>query len=113
MAAQIAHALLAEEAAGGHVRQRSVDQVGEHGIDDRVPSVGDVGVDSRFRAVGEERVVAPHREQLVVRAWSRTRRTTSRAVTGHRVLANAVNETSATSASEINCPVSGSTTAPG
>ena len=44
---------------------------------------------------------------------SRTRRTTSRAVTGSAVEANAVKVTSATSASEISSPVSGSTTAPG
>jgi hypothetical protein len=46
-------------------------------------------------------------------ARSRTRRTTSRAVAGWLVEVNAVNATSATSASEINSPVSGSTTAPG
>jgi hypothetical protein len=46
-------------------------------------------------------------------AWSRTRRTISRAVTGWAVEANAVKVISATSASEINSPVSGSTTAPG
>ena len=41
------------------MRQRPVDQVGEHGLDDGVPTVGQVCVDGGFGAVGEERVVAP------------------------------------------------------
>jgi hypothetical protein len=45
--------------------QWSVDQVGEHGLDDRVPAVGDVGGGGRLIAVGQERVVTPHREQLL------------------------------------------------
>ena len=44
---------------------------------------------------------------------SRTRRTMSLAVIFSVVLANAVYSISATSASEINSPVSGSVTAPG
>ena len=47
------------------MRQRSVDQVGEDGLDDRVPAVGDVSDRSGLGAVGEERVVPPDREQLV------------------------------------------------
>ena len=35
------------EAARGHVGQRSVDQVGEHGFDDGVLAVGDVGLGRR------------------------------------------------------------------
>jgi len=45
--------------------QRSIDQVREHGLDDRVLAVGDVRVGDRFGVVGEERVIPPHREQLV------------------------------------------------
>ena len=37
------------EAAGGHVRQGAVDQVGEDGFDDGVAAVGDVGVGERVR----------------------------------------------------------------
>jgi len=47
------------------MRQRSVDQVGEHGLDDRVPAVGDVSHRGGLNAVGEERVVPPDREQLI------------------------------------------------
>ena len=45
------------EAAGGHVRQRPVDQVGEHGFDDRVAAVGEVGLGDRFGGVGDKRVI--------------------------------------------------------
>jgi hypothetical protein len=47
------------------VGRRSIDQVREHGFDDRVLAVGDVRVGDRFGVVGEERVVPPQREQLV------------------------------------------------
>jgi hypothetical protein len=40
------------------VGQRSVDQVGEGGFDDRVLAVGDVGRLDREVGVGEERVIA-------------------------------------------------------
>jgi hypothetical protein len=53
------------EVPGGQVRQGPVDQVGEHGFDDRVTAVDDVGLRGRQVCVGEERVVAPHREQRV------------------------------------------------
>jgi hypothetical protein len=53
-------------------------------------------------------VVAPDREQLVAAGRSRTRRTISLAVTGRAVESKAVTMVSATSASEINSPVSGS-----
>jgi hypothetical protein len=53
------------ELAGGLVGQGPVDQVGEHGLDDRVPAVGDVSGGGRLGAVGAERVVAPDREQFV------------------------------------------------
>ena len=97
------------------MRQRSVDQVGEHGLDDRVPTVGDVSGGDWLESIGEERMVPPDREQLIEAG----------AVSdpahdqpgGHRVRgveANAVNTgISATSASEIHSPVSGSVTAPG
>ena len=53
------------EATRGQVCQRSVDQIGEHGLDDGVVAVGDVGLlDGQLR-VGEERVIPPHREQRV------------------------------------------------
>ena len=52
-------AQMAQAPAGGSVGQRAVDQVGEHGFDDRVPAVGDVRVRGRLGAVGEERVMAP------------------------------------------------------
>ena len=39
------------EAARGQVGQRSVDQVGEHGFDDRVSAVGDVGLRRPGRSV--------------------------------------------------------------
>jgi hypothetical protein len=51
------------KAPGGQVGQRAVDEVGEHGLDDRVAAVDDVGVCCGQVGVGEERVVAPHREQ--------------------------------------------------
>ena len=41
------------ESPGGHVRDGSVDEVGEDGFDDRVAAVGDVGVGGRFGGVGE------------------------------------------------------------
>jgi len=47
------------------VGQRSVDQVGEHGLDDGVAAVGEVGGHGRLGAVGEERMVAPDREQFL------------------------------------------------
>ena len=79
------------EPPGGQVGQRAVDQVGEHGLDDRVPTMGDVRARGRLVAVGQERVVPPDRERSASLVWSRTRRTTSRAVTGCLVDANAVN----------------------
>ena len=91
----------------------SVDEVGPDGFADGVPAVGDVGLGDGFGVVGEERVVAPDREQRVLGVGVRTRRTTSRAVICVRVPANAVYSTSATCASEISSPVSGSSTAPG
>jgi hypothetical protein len=54
IAAQIAHAVRGEPDRG-QVSQRPVDQVGEHGLDDRVPAVGDVGLRGRLGAVGEQR----------------------------------------------------------
>lgn len=48
-----------------HVRQGSVDEVGEDGFDDRVPAMGDIGVGGRGSGVGEERMMPPHREQRV------------------------------------------------
>ena len=50
------------EAAGRHMCQRSVDQVGEHGLDNRVAAMDQVGLDGRLGAVGQERVVPPDRE---------------------------------------------------
>ena len=44
------------ESARGQVCQRPVDQVGEHGLDDRVLAVGDVGLLDGGVGVGEERV---------------------------------------------------------
>jgi hypothetical protein len=46
------------EAARGDVCQRSIDQVGEHGLDDRVLAVGDVGLIGGQVGVGEERVIS-------------------------------------------------------
>jgi hypothetical protein len=112
IAAQIAHAVRGEPDRG-QVSQRPVDQVGEHGLDDRVPAVGDVGLRGRLGAVGEQRVVAPDREQFLGAGAVTDPAHDQPAVTGRLVEANAVNATSATSASEISCPVSGSTTAPG
>ena len=65
IAAHSAQARVGAESPGGHVREGSVDEVGEDGFDDRVAAVGDVGVGSRFGGVGEERVISPHREQRV------------------------------------------------
>ena len=53
------------EASRRQMRQRSVDQVGEHGLDDRVLAVGDVGLVDRQVGVGEERVIPPDREQRI------------------------------------------------
>ena len=47
------------------MRQGSVDQVGEGGLDDGVAAVDDVGDHSGLGAVGEERMVPPDREQLI------------------------------------------------
>jgi hypothetical protein len=47
------------------MRQRAVDEVGEHGLDDGVATVGDIGVGGRFLRVGEEGVIPPDREQRV------------------------------------------------
>jgi hypothetical protein len=101
------------ETPGRHMRQRAVDQIGEHGFDDRMAPVSQISRDDRFGRVGEERVIPPDREQFVLRAASRTRRTINRAVTASGPEANAVYEVSATSASEIHALVSGSCTAPG
>ena len=65
IAAHRIQARVGAEASGGHVRQRPVDEVGEHGFDDGVAAVGDVGVGDRFGGVGEERVIPPDREQRV------------------------------------------------
>ena len=48
--------------------QWPVDEVAEDGLDDRVGPVRDISVHGRECGVGEERVVAPHREQLVLLA---------------------------------------------
>ena len=45
--AQIAQALFAANRPEGRWAKGAVDQVGEHGLDDRVPAVGDVGGDGR------------------------------------------------------------------
>jgi hypothetical protein len=47
------------------VREGTVDQVGEHGLDDGVPSVREISLHGGFVVVGEERVVPPDREQLL------------------------------------------------
>ena len=70
--------------------QRSIDQICEDGLDDSVATVGDVRVDSGLCRVGEERVIPPDREQFVLTAASRTRRTISRAVMRSLVEAKAV-----------------------
>lgn len=53
------------ETSRGHVGQGSVDEVGEHGFDDRVAAVSDVSDVDGFVGVGEERVISPDREQGV------------------------------------------------
>ena len=70
--------------------ERPVDQVGEHGLDDRVATVGDIGVGDRFGGVGEERVIAPHWKQRVGLIGVFDARTISRAVTASVVEAKAV-----------------------
>jgi hypothetical protein len=45
------------ESARGQMCQRPVDQVGEHGLDDRVLAVGDVGLLEGGVGVGEKRVI--------------------------------------------------------
>jgi hypothetical protein len=47
------------ELARRQMGQRSVDDVGQDGLDDRVLAVGDVGLGGVLGAVGEERVVPP------------------------------------------------------
>jgi hypothetical protein len=94
------------------VGQGSVDEVGEHGFDDHVTAVDDVGLRGRQVCVGEERVVAPHWEQCVGVAGVGD--PAHHQLSGDPILAaKAVYDTSATSASEIHAPVSGSWTAPG
>jgi hypothetical protein len=95
------------------VGKRSGDQVGEDGFNDGVLAMGDVSVSDRFGRVGEKRVISPDGEQCIGPAgvfdaaddqpggdWL--------AGGGERGVG-----VSATSASEIHCPVSGSWTAPG
>src|SRR5258705_356575 len=53
------------EASRRYVGQRSVDEVGEGGFDDRVAAVGVIGVGGRLGGVGEKRVIPPDREQAV------------------------------------------------
>ena len=114
IAAQSAQAAFAGEPARGQVRQRSVDQVGEHGLDDGVPAVGDVGSRSGLGAVGEERVVPPDREQLIEAGLVADPAHDQPG--GHWLLGGGERGErgiSATSASLISSPVSGSWTAPG
>jgi hypothetical protein len=83
IAAHSTHAELAPKHPEGMWTGWSVDQVGEHGLDERVTAVDDVGLRCGQVCVGEERVVAPHGEQRTcpvgVTGASLTRRTTSRA----------------------------------
>jgi len=53
------------EPAGRLMGQRSVDQVGEDGLDDRMLAVGDVGLRGRLGVVGQERVITPDREKFI------------------------------------------------
>ena len=57
------------------MRQRAVDEVGEHGLDDGVATVGDIGVGGRFLSVGEEGVIPPDRKQRIVGRVARGNRT--------------------------------------
>lgn len=43
-----------------YVGQRSVDEIGEHRLDDRVLAVSDVGLGDGQVGAGEERVISPH-----------------------------------------------------
>ena len=65
IAAHSTQAELGPEPPDGYVRQRSVDQIGEHRFDDRVLAVGDVGLRDGQLGVGEERVIPPDREQRI------------------------------------------------
>ena len=47
------------------MRERSVDQVGEHCFDDRVCPVHDIGGRRRQGAVGEKCVIPPHLKQRI------------------------------------------------
>jgi hypothetical protein len=55
------------EVPGRQVRQGPVDEVGEHGFDDRVTAVDDVGLRGRQVCVGEERVVHLERVRSFLR----------------------------------------------
>ena len=70
--------------------QWSVDQVGEHGLDDRVLTVGDVGLFDGQVGVGEVRVIPPHREQRIGETGVLDPAHTSRAVIRSGVDAKAV-----------------------
>jgi hypothetical protein len=95
------------------VSQRPVDDVGQDGLDDGVLPVGDVGLRRRLGAVGEERVVSPDREQLI-ELGAVTDSTHDQPRGDRRLGRRECGElNSATSASLISSPVSGSTTAPG
>jgi hypothetical protein len=125
IAARTSQAAFAVNLPDGRVRQRPVLQVGDDLLDDGVRPVSGLGLQHRRRAVGEHRVVPVGGEQLTLLASPslvrgvglsrRTRRTMSRAVTcsasGRPV--NAVNGTSATSASETHRPSAWSQTACG
>ena len=57
--------VIGAESPRGDVCERSVDEVGEHGLDHSVFSVGDVGVDGGLGGIGEERVIPVRHEALV------------------------------------------------
>ena len=51
------------------MRQRAVDEVGDHLLDDGVVAVVGFRGEHRQRAVGEDRVVTPGGEQLTLGGW--------------------------------------------
>ncbi len=67
--AQVNQAAFAAKSPDGQVRERAVDEVGDHLLDDGVVAVVGLGGEHRQRAVGEDRVVAPRGEQLALGGW--------------------------------------------
>ena len=73
------------------MRERAVDEVGDHLLDDGVVAVVGLGGQHRQWAVGEDRVVAPRGEQFALGGWGQAADPAHDQLGGHPVLAFAAN----------------------